>query len=131
MPQHGTVRIAVIVLALATAAIHLSRALADPKIGPLFGLNAVGYVLLVAALYAPGLQHPALHRLLRRVLLVYTAITIVLYVVWGVMSGEWALYLGPLDKVCEVVLLVLLWIEEQADGSGYTAANPLAARRQE
>jgi len=36
-----------------------------------------------------------------------------LYLVWGVMSGEWARPLGPIDKLVEVALISLLWRDLQ------------------
>ena len=102
----------VILLALATAAIHISRALADPEISVLFVLNALGYVVLVVALYfIPQLQ--ARRRWVRWALIGYTVVTIVFYLIWGAMSGEWVMPLGPLDKVIEVALIALLWQEDR------------------
>ena len=47
--------------------------------------------------------------------MVYTAVTIVLYFVWGVMSGEWAVPVGPIDKVVEAVMVGLLWREDRIE----------------
>ncbi|HET9221802.1 MAG TPA: hypothetical protein VFO07_04825 [Roseiflexaceae bacterium] len=102
-------QIAIIVLALTTAAIHFSRAAADPEISVLFTLNGLGYLALVAALYAPLSLTASKRRLLRGILIGYTAVTIALYLVWGLMSGEWAIPLGPIDKLVEVALIGLLW----------------------
>ncbi|MCI0649957.1 MAG: hypothetical protein L0346_34445, partial [Chloroflexi bacterium] len=40
-------------LAVATAAVHFSRAAADPEIRILFILNGLGYLALAAALFLP------------------------------------------------------------------------------
>lgn len=111
----GTSQIIVILLAVATAAIHFSRAIADPDIGVLFILNGLGYLVLVGLLYLPIPQLVSRHRLVRRALMVYTAVTIVLYFVWGVMSGEWAVPVGPIDKVVEAVMVGLLWREDRIE----------------
>jgi hypothetical protein len=100
-------RTLILVLVVATAAIHASRALVAPEIGPLFALNALGYLGLAALLYAPS---PALERrrgTVRWVLIAYAVTTIVLFFVWGAMSGDWPL-IGFVDKAIEVALVVLL-----------------------
>jgi hypothetical protein len=97
----------VIALVLATAAIHLSRALVAPEIGPLFVVNAIGYVVLVTLLFAPM---PALARrrgVIRWALIIYAATTIVLFFVWGAMSGDWPV-IGFVDKAIEVALIAIL-----------------------
>ena len=103
---------AIAVLVVATAAIHWSRALVDPEIRVLFILNGLGYLALLAALYLPWPPLIAWRRVTRRVLMGYTVLTIVLFVVWGIMSGEWS-GIGLLDKAIEVVLLILLWLEDR------------------
>jgi hypothetical protein len=110
----GSRQIAIIVLALATAAIHFSRAAADPEISVLFTLNGLGYLALVALLYAPLSLAASRRRLIRGILIGYTAVTIALYLVWGVMSGEWTIPLGPLDKLAKVALISLLWRGSQS-----------------
>jgi hypothetical protein len=110
-----TSQIIVILLTVATAAIHFIRAIADPNIRAIFILNGLGYLVLVGMLYFPSPQLFNRRRLLRRALMAYTAVTIALYVVWGVMSGEWAVPLGPVDKVVEVAVVGLLWREDQME----------------
>ncbi len=43
----------VVLLTLATAAVHLSFFVEDPGRGLIYGLNALGYMALVGALYLP------------------------------------------------------------------------------
>jgi hypothetical protein len=100
-------RLLIIVLTAVTAVIHFSRAAADPEIRVLFILNGLGYLALLGAYYAPQLS--AQHSRVRAVFLGYTAVTILLYLVWVVMSGSWTFPLGPLDKVIEILLIGLLW----------------------
>jgi len=104
-----TNQIAIVLLAVATAAIHFSRAAADPEIRALFILNGIGYLVLVAMLYLPALRRWS--PWVRRVLIGYTALTIALYVVWGLMSGEWNAPIGPIAKLLEILLIGLLWQE--------------------
>lgn len=98
-------------LTVATAAIHFSRAAADPEIRVLFTLNGVGYLALAALLYVPLPQLRPYRHWLRWTLIGYAAVTIVLYGAWGAMSGEWTIPLGPIDKLVEVTLIGLLWRE--------------------
>lgn len=100
-------------LTVATAAIHFSRAAADPEIRVLFTLNGVGYLALTALLYAPLAQLERYCRWVRWTLMGYAAVTIALYGVWGAMSGEWTIPLGPIDKLIEIGLIGLLWREER------------------
>jgi hypothetical protein len=99
--------IAIVLLTVATAAIHFSRAMADPEIRVLFVLNGLGYLILLTLLYLPQLRDR--RRWIRRIFIGYAAITVVLYVVWGLMSGEWNMPIGPLDKLIEIALIALLW----------------------
>lgn len=49
-------RVSIIVLVLATALIHFSRAVADPEIRVMFMLNDLGYLALGALLCLPQAQ---------------------------------------------------------------------------
>jgi hypothetical protein len=72
----------------------------------LFILNFVGYVVLLGALYLPVLQR--FQRLIRWLLIGYTAITILL---WYLISGGHSDLMAYIDKFVEVVLIALLLIE--------------------
>lgn len=96
-------RLGIIALALATALIHWYLAIPETLIP--FYLNGLGYLVLVAALYAPRLR-PYRHRP-RGLLMAYAALTIVLWVVLGRPYTP----IGYLDKLIEVALIVLLWLE--------------------
>jgi hypothetical protein len=104
-----TSQIVLIVLTVITALIHFQRAIADPDIRILFILNGLGYFALLAAFYLPAFQR--FHSLVRWTFIVYTAVTILLYFVWGVMSGEWTIPLGPIAKIVEAAMIVILWRE--------------------
>jgi hypothetical protein len=111
-------RWAIILLTVATAAVHLSFFLRDPKGAMIFLLNALGYLGLLGLLYLgiPALQ--ALHRFVRPLFIGYTALTIVLYIVLSYHAHQWTIPLGPIDKALEVVLIALLWSEGRAKVAG-------------
>jgi hypothetical protein len=107
----SSARWGVIGLTAATAAIHFLRAAADPEIRVLFTLNGVGYLALAALLYVPLARLTPYRRWVRWTLMGYAAVTVVLYGVWGAMSGDWTVPLGPIAKVIEVALIWLVWQE--------------------
>jgi len=99
-------RIGIIVLALATALIHIGLATGDPTgLFPFF-LNGLGYITLTAALlFVPQLRPR--RSLIRWVLMGFTALTIVLWV----FLGQPYTTIGYVTKAIEVVLIVLLWLD--------------------
>ena len=98
-------RALVVVLTLATAAIHASLG------GMLFMANAAGYAVLALAMVAPGL--PARWRWLVRIALIgFTAATIGGWVAFGPRFG-----LAYLDKAIEIALIGGLLVEQwRSDG---------------
>ena len=98
----------IIALTIVTAAIHFSRAIADPEIRILFILNGLGYVALLSAIYLPIPQFVGWRKRARWLLIGYAALTIILWGVWVAMSGE-ATALGIVDKLIEITLIGLLW----------------------
>jgi len=99
-------QIALILLTVITALIHFERAIQDPDIRILFILNGLGYFALLAALYLPAFQR--YHNAIRWTFIIYTAVTILLYFVWVAMSGEWTIPLGPIAKIVEAAMIVIL-----------------------
>jgi hypothetical protein len=95
-----------IALTLITALIHFERAIQDPDIRILFILNGLGYFALLAAFYMPAFQR--FHNFVRWTFVIYTAITILLYFVWVAMSGEWTIPWGPIAKIAEAAIIVIL-----------------------
>ena len=122
---------AIIILALITAWIHLDLAI---KIGfftgpigghvsrgrsglmgfifsylpLLFILNGIGYIVLVVALYLPQLKR--FQSIIRWILIVFTAITVIAYfALLGLRQNP----TGYIDKIVEIVLIALLLIEER------------------
>jgi hypothetical protein len=103
----GLLQVAIILLTLATAAIHFS--LTFPS--AMFIANGLGYLVLLAALYLPIPQLAGYRRWVRWILMGYTALTIVLWVAMGSRIP-----IAYVDKAIEVALLVLLaWESRRAE----------------
>ena len=100
-PRFEIMPVAIIVLALATALIHIYLAVPDTVVA--FYLNGAGYIALLIALYWKRLAR--WQRLARIGLIGYTLLTIVLWVLIGEQTQ-----IAYLDKSIEVLLvLALLW----------------------
>ena len=94
----------IILLAIATALVHFTLLFPDP----VFILNGLGYLVLVAALYLPLPQVASYRNQLRWVLMAYTAITLILWVFMGARVT-----IAYIDKLIEIILIILLWMESQ------------------
>jgi len=103
--EFGVRQYAIIGLACATAFIHFTLLFPDL----VFILNALGYLVLVGALYLPVAGLLRYHSHIRWLLMAYTAITIMLWAIMGARST-----LAYVDKMIEVALLALLWIDSQS-----------------
>jgi len=101
-----TPQVILIVLTVITAIINFERAIEDPDIRILFILNGLGYFSLLAAFYLPAFQR--FHNPVRWAFILYTGVTILLYFVWIAMSGEWTIPLGPIAKIVEAIMIVIL-----------------------
>ena len=100
-------QIGIIILTLVTAILHFSLG------EPLFILNGLGYLALLAAYFLPLALFQRYHRLIRWAFAGYTLLTIILYFVFH-PNGSWQSDgLGLLTKLVEVVLLLLLAYEGQ------------------
>lgn len=108
--EFGPLQYAIVGLAIATGLIHLIP-LGIFGNAPLFILNGLGYLALVAAVYLPLRFLAGYRSLARWVLMGYTAVTLVLYFVmnWPDIWGP----LGIITKIIEIVLIVLLWIDRE------------------
>jgi hypothetical protein len=99
--QFSAIQIVIVLLAVATAIVHLTLSFPDP----VFILNGLGYLGLTAALFLP-LPFFKDHRpLVRYVLIGFTLVTIIGWVLIGMRTVE-----GYTDKLVEIVLIVLLWV---------------------
>ena len=97
----------IVVLTLITAAIHLYLG----SLGlPMFVLNGLGYLALLAALYAPVPRLAPYKNVIRWALIGYTALTVVL---WLFITGGVSTALGYTNKAVELVLIVLLLLEHR------------------
>ncbi len=99
----GPLRIGIILLTVGTAAIHLYLGLQG---FPLFVLNGLGYLGLLAALILPIPRVSEYRSLVRWILVGYTALTIFLWILVGARNS-----IGYADKIFELVLVALLVLE--------------------
>jgi hypothetical protein len=95
-------RIGIAVLTLATALIHLQLNFPDP----VFILNGLGYLTLLAALFLPTPQIARHRNVVRLVLAGYAALTIFLWILFGARIP-----IGYIDKAIEVLLISLLLLD--------------------
>ncbi len=95
------IRAAVVLLTMITAAIHISLLFPDP----VFILNGLGYLTLLAALYLPIPRFAPYERVLRWTLIGYATLTILLWVAIGERTPLG--YSTTADEVALVVLLIL------------------------
>jgi hypothetical protein len=100
--ENSVLRIGIAVLTLATALIHLQLNFPDP----VFILNGLGYLVLLAALFVPIPQIARYRIAVRLVLVGYAALTILLWVLVGARTP-----IGYIDKGIEVVLISLLLLD--------------------
>jgi hypothetical protein len=135
--RFGALQIAICVLALVTAAIHIylgvitqimvstqpeataaaGGATALGVFAALFYLDALGYIVLTVALYHPAFAR--FRRLTRWALIALTVATIVAY--FALIGGHFdAMGIG--DKLVEVALIVLLVVEGRRDRTAPAAA---------
>lgn len=116
-------QVGIVLLTLATALIHLTLAFPDP----VFILNGLGYLTLLAALYLPI---PALARypsLTRWALVEYTALTIFLWILFGARTP-----IGYTDKAIEAAFIALLLLanrwRSQPSVLSYTGSTQYTSR---
>jgi apolipoprotein N-acyltransferase len=101
-PTDNALRAGVVLLTLGTAVIHLQLAFPDPA----FILNGLGYLALLAALYLPIPQLARYRNAVRWVLIGYTALTILLWILVGARTP-----IGYTAVTIEVALIALLLLE--------------------
>ena len=128
--RFGATQVAICVLAVVTAVVHLylgvitqvmvatqpeataaaGGAAALGFFAVLFYLDGLGYLVLTAALYHPAFAR--FRRVARWALIALTVATIVAY--FALIQGHYDA-LGIVDKIIEVVLIVLLVVEGRRD----------------
>lgn len=110
----GPLQIGIILLTLATAAIHLLLAVVapDPMFTPLFILTALGYLVLLAGLFLPLPFARENRNLVRWAMIGLAALTIIGWLAVGDKSWPGGA-LGYLTKAVEVALIILLLIDRR------------------
>ena len=136
--RFGPVQIAICVLSLITAVIHIylgvitqimiatqpeatAAAGGATSLGifaGLFYIDALGYIVLTVALYHPAFAR--FRRLIRWALIALTVATIIAY--FALIGGHYDL-MGIGDKLIEVALIVLLVMEGRRDRTAPEAAD--------
>jgi hypothetical protein len=120
-PRLASLQWAIIVLTVATALIHIGLGMTFLATGgALFVLNGFGYLGLLALLYWPAAVLDRYRSWVRWLLIAYTAVTIMAWLFTGLGSplagmpvevGDTKTLVAYVDKVIEVVLIGLLWID--------------------
>lgn len=105
----GWVQMGIAILAVATALIHFSLSL-SMGFDWMFTLNGLGYLGLLAAIFMPIPLFIRYRPIFRFLMIFYTLLTIVAWIFMGERST-----LGYMDKVIEVALVVLLWLDRKRD----------------
>jgi hypothetical protein len=98
------IRTGIVLLTVITALIHFSLSVFRGSFDVMFTLNGLGYLALLAALY---LDLPLVRdnrRMIRWIMIGFTAFTILAWVIMG--DKTW--WLGWTDKLVELGLIVLL-----------------------
>jgi len=100
--KFGAMQVGIILLGVATAAIHISLAIPENLV--MFYLNGAGYLALTAALYLP--QFEGMRSNVRWALIGFAAVTVIGWVAIGARTP-----LAYIDKLIELALIALLWVE--------------------
>lgn len=108
--NRSTLRLAIAILALITAAIHLFLGvgmIGKDSLGPIFLLNALGYLVLLAALWLDIPKGQS--RLVHWVFMAFAAVTIIAYFV---VNGGYSFSnpIGLITKLDELLLIVALYL---------------------
>ena len=107
-PTNVALRIGIVVLTFVTALLHLSLNFPDP----VFILNGLGYLTLLAALYLPISQLTPYRHIVRWLLIGYTTLTVVLWLAIGLRTPT-----GYFTAADEVALILLLLLEARSSRS--------------
>lgn len=103
----------IILATLATALLHLSLFFElENKLDPVF-LNGFGYLALLGAYFLPIAFFQQRHTLAWRLLLGYTVLTFILWVIFGDKQFVWGTYsaTGYFAKTAELFLMGFLWAD--------------------
>lgn len=100
--RFGALQMGILLLALATAIIHLVLAIPENMI--MFYLNGLGYLGLTAAYLLP--QFKQWRGLVRWALMGFAAVTVIGWVAIGMRVP-----IAYVDKIIELALIGLLWVD--------------------
>ena len=104
----GLLQIGIYILTLATGLVHLVVLnILLGKIDPLFTLNGLAYLALLAALVLPVPALRANRKLVKYALMGFAAVTILAWI----FLGQPYTTLGYVTKLIEIALIVLLFID--------------------
>lgn len=119
--KQSTLRIAIIILALTTAIVHLALGVgglvgSNPdNFSILFVLNGLGYVALLAALVLPNVPFFSSNRSLTHFLMIgYTALTFVLYFVFNGIDPTGMSIAAVVAKLAELLLIIATFLHLRA-----------------
>ncbi|GCE14707.1 hypothetical protein KTT_45660 [Tengunoibacter tsumagoiensis] len=111
--QVGLLQLGVMFFTLMTAFIHIYLAVQPgEELRTWFILNGIGYIVLLISLFLPQLA--AYHRPLCYTLIAYTALTIILWFIFGQPSDA----IGFATKGIELILIGLLILESRRPYAG-------------
>ena len=106
----GLVQWGIIVMTLVTAFIHIYLSVLMGEFSPMFTLNALGYLALLAAIFLPLPLVSQRRPLMRILFILYTLVTIIAWVFMGSRIP-----IAYVDKLAEIILVVLLWLDRSRD----------------
>jgi membrane-bound ClpP family serine protease len=107
-PANLALQIGIVLFTLGTALIHFSLNFPDP----VFILNGLGYLALLAGLYLPFSQLARYRNAVRWTLIGYTTLTIFLWILFGKRTP-----IGYTAKTFEVALILLLLVDARGSHS--------------
>jgi hypothetical protein len=119
--KQSTLRIAIIILALTTAVVHLALGVGGIAGGRLdtfnilFVLNGLGYIGLLAALFVPNFPFFSSNRSLTHYLMiVFAAVTFVLYFVFNGIDPTGMGVAAIVAKLAELLLVIATFLHLRA-----------------
>lgn len=114
--NRSTLRIAIIVLTLITAGIHLYLNVRMGRFDPAFTANGLGYLALMVALFMPPPFLAGMLKgreaLLHYIYMGFAAITIIAY--FAISAQAFTDPIGLFTKADEVLLIIALWLHLRA-----------------
>jgi hypothetical protein len=108
--QMTSLRIGILILGLATAAIHFTLLFPDV----MFILNALGYLAFLGLYFLPVTFFQRYHRLVRWAFIAYTLVTILAWVA----IGDKGMAVGWITKAIEFALIVLMLLDGRQESKG-------------